>query len=440
MKLHYVNIKNYKNFDDLNLVIDNSLNIISIIGNNGSGKSNLLEAIALAFIDIVSEKESVDFIYEIEYNIYDEDIRISNKASKIVEKSGKKVSKKDIFTVLPTYLFSYYSGDNTRLLNIFKRNSDKEYESRLKKGEELRLKNLTYIKGADFGANLLTNLIYETSILNEIKKLTGISSISGPIKFYIRRPKWGSKNAMPETYWGAVGSIEQQLRMIEDKGKFVTIDKDSAYIEINNMKELFDEKIGAIGLFTIFKVLLDNEILENISFEIKKNGVTMSYVNLSEGEKQIVQLLGLLDISKDYRALFLLDEPDTFLHPKWQREFVNIMSKIDIHGQLLFTTHSPLALGKVQDDSIFILSDGNSYLPSSSSYNRDVSDVLNEIMDVTSRPNEIEEEITKFNRLIALKDVNSARKQLVELAEVLSEKDPFLVKAKNLLRRLEILK
>ena len=48
MRLHRVTIKKFKNLEDFDCVFPDS-NISAFIGNNGSGKSNLLEAITEAF-------------------------------------------------------------------------------------------------------------------------------------------------------------------------------------------------------------------------------------------------------------------------------------------------------------------------------------------------------------------------------------------------------
>ena len=48
MKLKKVIIKNYKNLKDVEINFPDS-NIIAFIGNNGSGKSNILENIAHTF-------------------------------------------------------------------------------------------------------------------------------------------------------------------------------------------------------------------------------------------------------------------------------------------------------------------------------------------------------------------------------------------------------
>ena len=44
----------------------------------------------------------------------------------------------------------------------------------------------------------------------------------------------------------------------------------------------------------------------------------VKFGDLSDGEKQYLMVLGLLRFTREDETLFLLDEPDTHLHPRWQ--------------------------------------------------------------------------------------------------------------------------
>ena len=158
---------------------------------------------------------------------------------------------------------------------------------------------------------------------------------------------------------------------------------------------------------------------------------------LSEGEKQLAQFLCLLEATKEYRALFLLDEFDSFLHPNWQRRFAEIISEIHIRGQVIFTTHSPLTLGKMQKESIRILKDGEVYEPAADTFNRDITEVLEEIMEVGKRPIEVEDAMQRFRNAAMHREKEAAHKAIDELTTLLSKDDPFWVTVSHMMARLE---
>ena len=72
MKISYLKIvdfKNLKNFEiDLN---DNTNNILITIGKNGTGKSNLLEALVLIFRDLIMMEKKPPFPYTIHYTCHE---------------------------------------------------------------------------------------------------------------------------------------------------------------------------------------------------------------------------------------------------------------------------------------------------------------------------------------------------------------------------------
>lgn len=66
MKIKTLKIDGYKNLADTVLIHDSDL--ITIIGNNGSGKSNLLEAISIIFRNLYTLQQDMDFAFMLEYS------------------------------------------------------------------------------------------------------------------------------------------------------------------------------------------------------------------------------------------------------------------------------------------------------------------------------------------------------------------------------------
>ena len=94
MKIHSIYIDGYKNLKNMEIFMPEDSSVAAIIGNNGSGKSNILEALTQIFSAVYNEK-TVDFRYKICYSIYNDDFQISNFDNVQFFKNGKKVSKQD---------------------------------------------------------------------------------------------------------------------------------------------------------------------------------------------------------------------------------------------------------------------------------------------------------------------------------------------------------
>ena len=103
MKLQKIYLKNYRNYDDILLELNNNLNII--IGDNAQGKTNLLEsiyvlAVTKSFLSI-SDKNLINFNSRysmikgiVDYNgSYDELELLINENGKVVKINKKEIKK-----------------------------------------------------------------------------------------------------------------------------------------------------------------------------------------------------------------------------------------------------------------------------------------------------------------------------------------------------------
>ena len=69
MKLDYIYLDSYKNLKDFEVAFNEGSSVNALIGNNGSGKSNVLEALATAFAAVYNEQK-IDFIYVFFYALF----------------------------------------------------------------------------------------------------------------------------------------------------------------------------------------------------------------------------------------------------------------------------------------------------------------------------------------------------------------------------------
>lgn len=411
--------------------------VAAIIGNNGSGKSNILEALTQIFSAVYNEK-TVDFRYKICYSIYNDDFQISNFDNVQFFKNGKKVSKQDRRSSLPRGIFLYYCGETDRLKKLALDCVDKAFENALKKDEEVTTRYISCVGLREFMAALLANAKYKNSTFEKVCDLIGIQEVGGPIDFQLIRPSWSKKAPLTEdSFWNAQGTVAILLHKLKDSGELIKLDNDHALIRVNSISDISLDSENPFDLFVRFELLIQAGILSDISFTILKDGESLSPDMLSEGEKQLAQFLCLLEATKEYRALFLLDEFDSFLHPNWQRRFAEIISEIHITGQILFTTHSPLTLGKMKKESIRILKDGTVYEPAADTFNRDITEVLEEIMEVGKRPVEVEDAINRFRNFAVHGEKESANDVIKELKTLLSEEDPYWITVSHMMARLE---
>lgn len=436
MKISGLKISGYKNLKNMEMDFEKDVSLIALIGDNGSGKSNVLEALAI-IVSRLSMEEKIDFDFELEYCIDEVKYTIQNIGGSVLAlKDGKKLKKLNPLRDLPQGIFLYYCGETKRLEEIANSSVDKRFSKALK-NEEIRLKDISLLQLKDFPGAFLANALFKTDTYQKTSKMIGITSITDNIILYLKRPAWSKKASISEdSFWNAQGTVANLLHQIKDMGNLAISDRDSAVIQIDDWKKLKTIAENIFDMLKIFKLLMQADILDSIDFNILKDDNEISIHELSEGEKQLASLLSFLEATKEYKSLFLLDEFDAFLHPSWQRKFVELVSDIDIRGQIIFTTHSPLSLTKLNKHQIRIFKNGEVEEVTVDTFNRDSAEVMEEIMKVGLRSKNVEEKISEFKQFVLSKNKQEAQKIYFDLEKILSGDDPFLITADILLRKI----
>lgn len=147
----------------------------------------------------------------------------------------------------------------------------------------------------------------------------------------------------------------------------------SRYRQIENLAKAFNDfeiknaqafsKLGAY-LETINRFFADSkkelyfdESTGRLVFSFAINGARTdakrAIAHLSSGERQILILFTFLAFSSNAQSIFIVDEPELSLHPKWQHEFMDAFLRLRPAGaQILLATHSPELVGKHRDSCV----------------------------------------------------------------------------------------
>lgn len=472
MQLKRLYIKEYKLFKDFTYEFpcDYQRYIYVLIGINGSGKSTILEAIAEIFSCVVLG-EKAKFGFELEYHfkqsktefppdykgfiphplgvyiVAEKDDKPKMLLSFDDFKSWGEVPKMNSYQdFIPDGLVVYYSGYSEIMQKICDPHNKKLSES-LRKGEGSTVQ-FYYHEPKLFNVILLSLLAFEygdvPEFLKQKAKIDGVQSI----QIRLKKPYWA--NDTIDNFWGAKGEVSDFLSYLDsistdltkpshvgEKGALVleSISDNFLNITIVSRYKLFEIKDYLIEERNLFKVLhtmyLD-DMLDDISFSLIKeeNGEQKTFSILSEGEQQSITIKGLTELLSGENTLFLFDEPDTFLHPKWQRNFISeIEETIEAHRPneltYLIATHSPQLLSNANPEKTFvkIIEDGQLVEQTPKYYGREISSILYNLMGVEERNETIRKELSKLFMLIEDEEVEEAEKLLKDLTEILGDTD-----------------
>lgn len=382
----------FKNLKDVAIDFDQDHWVTVVIGWNGTGKSNVLEALAIIFRELISPKKTpkIDFSFNLSYRIGVESevihIQIDHdpdrKEAFLIQAEGASIKLNAFLkneNYLPRYVFSYYSGESQRMHDVFEPYL-KWYDDQLRGGKDPGLKRLFYALPVHSQYVLLAFLTHQNDDVKKfLKEHLGLDPEDGleSILFVLRQPPWKPNPNGDPRFWGAIGVVSQFLSKLYDIAlapievtRKVPISLwnnktlQFKYLYVKNMqalKKLVGEQTPAEFFRDLESTYVSQLIDEvRIKVKLKKNDGTVTFRELSEGEQQLLTVLGLMRFTTESETLFLLDEPDTHLNPRWSVDYLNYLrdfvgSSGDETSHVVLTTHNPLAVAELLKEQVQIL-------------------------------------------------------------------------------------
>ncbi len=244
---------------------------------------------------------------------------------------------------LPDNVLVYYSGQNDNVTALIAR-----YEERYR-GQLRRAAATVTPRFVGIGPACKKLLIVVLLLLPEEnlarQYLCGKLGILGNrriVSITLKRPHFaasGDHDPFDEVqrFWGAQGPVreflDQLLGCIEGEftpGTIYSRETDRYVLNCNldTLRDGMGEDVSET-LFRSFDALRIVGMLDDIGIAIALEGLEVSELNhFSDGQFQSVYIFAVSEIFKRRNCLTLLDEPDAFLHPEWQFDFLDQVSAI----------------------------------------------------------------------------------------------------------------
>jgi predicted ATPase len=411
MRVDKLLIKDFKNLRNVLVDFDAKKERTVLVGRNGVGKTNLLEALTWIFRTIeLREKlknEKPSFGFRINYqcngHLVEVDSTRDNPTTatlpsyKLTYKLGKgeepeqttmeELSESAFYRVnadtriLPRNIFGYYSGTSNRLRDLFQKHEER-YRDALIRGDNQTIRYL-FLAKADHSQFVLLSFFAkrDKDIREFLKTQFSISGLDS-ILFGLKEPYWNQDNPSEERrkngddrFWYAAGKVKTLLgdlyetalapmrvrerlpvgiKTFESKELvycFLRGEKDVAHIAKGiDQKELF-RRLESTQLSDLLRKLW-------IFFKVEGEKDALSFDDLSEGEQQLLTVLGLLRFTTEDESLFLLDEPDTHLNPAWCLDYLDILRQFGgglSRSQIIMTTHSPIVFAGLTKEEVILM-------------------------------------------------------------------------------------
>lgn len=369
MRLQRLKINGFKNLNDFELDFTTNQGLTVLIGNNGSGKSNILEAISSIFASLYDSKRKPGFDYEIDYLINDRSISLKyKKGKKLFKVDGVLEAPRSFFSLsdnLPSQIIASYSGEETRLWEDYYHNFYDEYVNKIirKKLQSIPIQPLLYINKYYWNIALLTFLYSDLKNLNDFcKNVLNIKKLNRIIFHFNTKDIVGYK----------ANPVVNFVKRINPKNE------EKVGLTLNQLKRRFDvfEKEFFMNMAAAY-MPKDSKLITDITIKFNSNWTTAS---LSEGEKKFILMKLILEVLSDENSLILLDEPDSHIHVSRKKDLSDLFEEYK-NRENVITTHSPTLAHCFDDKYIAMLSvdEGNSVKVEDKEKQHIISELTNDI-------------------------------------------------------------
>jgi AAA15 family ATPase/GTPase len=337
MKISKIQIKNFKSFQDVTVDIDPNFNVFT--GVNNSGKTNLLEAIALW------------------HECFNKLIRQAGKGYKELYKKGDYI----LGHTTEKY-FPYETIKTVRTSNI----DDIFYQRDTTAPIELSI-NLNKVD-----INLEIGFSIKTSGLNYVIELLNYNQYNfrGFNEFFENFP-----NPISASFASPVATIRTEERFVTRPQIIESIQKrESVEVVRNRLYNLYYDTTRNENLYNKFildlsyilfdgdkkieffpKSDIQKDIKSVIYYKIESRDIEKDISLLGSGTLQIIVILLNLYAPEKTRDLnlILFDEPDSHIHRDIQKRLIDTVLRFSTNTQIFLTTHNETLIRQVPLHQLF---------------------------------------------------------------------------------------
>ncbi|WP_375460066.1 AAA family ATPase [uncultured Enterovirga sp.] len=405
MRVDRLYLSNFRNLRDFLIDFDEGSARTVLVGRNGVGKTNILEALTSIFRQL-DLRAKPNFAYRIVFSCNEYRVDVEATPAAEPEAAGTfsmtyKIApivpgQEPVFDdyseagfyrfhgvnrVLPKHVFGYYSGTSPRLRSLFVEHAER-YRDELIAGEEDTIRSLFLAE--DWHSQFVLLAFYakhDPEIRAFLSDQFGIEELES-VLFVLQQPHWYKTDPPSEVrergderYWWAAGTVKRLLGELHSVSlapmktkervpvgikRHSTLERRYCYVRSADDLTRLAAGIDPKELFKRLESMVLSDLLHEvrIRFRVRGSENSLSFVDLSEGEQQLLTVLGLLKFTNQDESLFLLDEPDTHLNPAWCLDYLDILTRYGgglTRSQIIMTTHSPLVFAGLNANEVIIL-------------------------------------------------------------------------------------
>ena len=444
MHIQKITIKNFRCFEHLEVNLDPDINIF--VGNNGSGKSALLDAIAAAMYPyVVQIQQIVGKKYREASPVLQRDLPAQKKDNERGNQAEFTVSATDFPDWTIVYKKPPADNDNERI-NVSVSSSLVSQEGTKKLHSEMRDRWNAYDNLRNERTSELSIIAYYKGnrYLTNIADVKNISTQSFDRFNSLNHALDATGNFTDMANWFFVREF-QELREAREKGDI--------NLELPDLKQVRNaistiiapnDRVYFSGATSAksAKLMVEWTMETGEKRELLLSQLSAGYRNMlalvMDFARRLVQANPHMENPLAAEAILMIDELDLHLHPTWQQTIIPDLKNVFPHTQIIATTHSPEVVTTVKQNQVYILKNYQIKPCPEPTKGRKSSDIVRNVLGLSElRPHtEESQKLTELFEAIDNGQLEEAKRLKKELQDWESF-DPDMTRADMQIRRLE---
>lgn len=395
MRVKRLQLTNYRGFASLDLDLDHPLTVL--VGANGSGKSSILGAIALAHGSVLEAQAENAIVTDPE----PQDLR-----------AGEEYGRVEGF-------FRQDSVGYSGRLELSQTNEPPFRRS---------AQNITpqLSRSPTFLVLLETDRGLQTSEVKERPPSLTVRADS----FRHSSVRWDAEDRCITLFWPGFERFVHWFKEredVENERRVASSDLTIQDPQLRAVREAVGELMPGFSKLRIQRSPRPVMV-------VTKAGTQLRLDQLSDGERNLIAMTGELarrmaiaapesESPREIEGVVLIDEIEQHLHPGLQREVLPRLRRAFPNIQFIVTTHSPQVLSTAPRDAIVAVDNFTARRLTQGAEGRDSNAILGEVFHVARRPERQLAQVEEVRRLIDDGKLDEARQQLDALATLVTEQD-----------------
>ena len=410
MQIQEVKISNFKGIDEWNIKFKPGFNLI--IGENGRGKTSILEAIAVG---------------------------LGGYVAGIPDVGTRHIGKDEIRREYVR------SGDGSCAIKY-------HLPTRISTTARLETEEMTWTRGRTSVNESRSTIQPRTIVKIAEKAYNNTDQILPLISFQGAGRMWAQKRITEQTIHKNSGRSSGYSNALQDttnlkqilnwcsRMEYIAYQKEQKIAEYEAVKKAVAQFMESINGEKGYTISYDKQSEELM---LDRNGRMMSVSALSAGYQSLIWMV--MDIGyrmallnpflkeniSDTPGIVLIDELDMHIHPRWQWRIIDALKAAYPKIQFIATTHAPILFASAKD--IWIVDVENEDIRyRSSHYGIDINTAVKMYQGEYEMAESVKQDFNAFYDLLETKNYDGAREKLEELEKEITEETPLIVDLRNM--------